>query len=138
MGAQANDSGWPTFSGRYVEYPRFRKEWWAYRQTYHGHVRDKLVCRSLKERSFASGVRMLVNNIANLREAWNTLDTCFDRPEKYIAEALDPVIKFRSYKAFDNSTIREFYSLLRAAMTGARKAGLLSRLINDQRNYPAS
>jgi hypothetical protein len=31
MGAQANDSGWPTFSGKYVEYPRFRKEWWAYR-----------------------------------------------------------------------------------------------------------
>ncbi len=21
MGAQANDSGWPTFSGKYVEYP---------------------------------------------------------------------------------------------------------------------
>ncbi len=38
----------------YVEYPRFRKEWWAYRQTYHGHVRDELVCRSLKEKSLAS------------------------------------------------------------------------------------
>jgi hypothetical protein len=33
MNAQANDSRWPTFSGKYVEYPRFRKEWWAYRQT---------------------------------------------------------------------------------------------------------
>ncbi len=58
MNAQANDSGWPTFSGKFVEYPRFRKEWWAYRQTYHGHVRDKLVCRSLKERSLASHVRL--------------------------------------------------------------------------------
>ncbi len=25
-GAQANDNGWPVFNGRYVEYPRFRKE----------------------------------------------------------------------------------------------------------------
>jgi hypothetical protein len=66
MGAQANDRGWPPFSGKYVEYPRFRKEWWAYRQTYHGHVRDELVCRSLKEKSLASGVRMLVNDIDNL------------------------------------------------------------------------
>ncbi len=132
MGAQANDSGWPTFSGKNVEYPRFRKEWWAYRQTYHGHVRDELVCRSLKEKCLASGVRVLMNDIDDLREAWNTLDTCFDRPEKYISEALDPVIKFRSYKAFDNSVIREFHSLLRAAMMGARKAGLLSRLINDE------
>jgi hypothetical protein len=90
MNAQANDSGWPTFSGKYVEYPRFRKEWWAYRQTYHGHMRDELVCRSLKERSLASHIRLLVNDIDDLREAWNTLDTCFDRPEKYISEALDP------------------------------------------------
>ncbi len=73
-----------------------------------------------------------MNYIDDLREVWNTLDTCFDRPEKYISEALDPVIKFRSYKAFDNGAIREFYSILRAAMMGARKAGLLSRLINDQ------
>ncbi len=132
MNAQANDSGWPTFSGKYVEYPRFRKEWWAYRQTYHGHVQDELVCRSLKEPSLASHVRLLVNDIDDLREAWNTLDTCFDRPEKYISEALDPVVKFRSYKAFDNGAIREFYSILRAAMMGARKAGLLGCLINDQ------
>jgi hypothetical protein len=132
MGAQANVSGWPTFNGKYVKYPRFRKEWWAYRQTYHGHVRDELVCRSLKERSLASSVKILVNDIDDLREAWNTLDTCFDRPEKYIAEALEPVVKFRSYKMFDNGAIREFYSLLRAAMMGARKAGLLHRLVNDQ------
>jgi hypothetical protein len=132
MNAQANDSGWPTFSGKYVEYPRFRKEWWAYRQTYHGHVRDELVCRSLKERSLASHVRLLVNDIDDLREAWNTLDTCFDRPEKYISQALDPVVKFRSYKAFDNGAIQEFYSILRAGMMGARKAGLLGRLVNDQ------
>jgi hypothetical protein len=132
MNAQANDSGWPTFSGKYVEYPRFRKEWWAYRQTYHGHVRDELVCRSLKERSLASHVRLLVNDIDDLRKAWNTLDTCFDRPEKYISEALDPVVRFRSYKAFDSGAICEFYSILRAAMMGERKAGLLGRLINDQ------
>jgi hypothetical protein len=132
MGAQANDSGWPTFSGKYAEYPRFRKEWWAYRQTYHGHVRDELVCRSLKERSLASSVKILVNYIEDLREVWDTLDSCFDRPEKYIAEALEPVVRFRSYKIFDNDAIRELYSLLRAAMMGARKAGLLHRLINDQ------
>jgi hypothetical protein len=90
------------------------------------------VCRSLKERSLASSIKILVNDIEDLREAWNTLDMCFDRPEKYIAEALEPIVKFKSYKMFDNGAIREFYSLLRAAMMGARKAGLLHQLINDQ------
>jgi hypothetical protein len=66
--AQANGGGWPTFSSKYVEYPRFRKEWWAYRHTYHGHIRDELVCRSLKEKSLASSVKILVNDIEDLRE----------------------------------------------------------------------
>jgi hypothetical protein len=28
--AQANDGRLPVFNGKYVEYPQFRKEWWAY------------------------------------------------------------------------------------------------------------
>ncbi len=132
MTAQANDDGWPTFSGKYVEFPRFRKEWWAYRQTYHGHVRDELVCRILKEKSLVGDARMMVRDIDDLREVWETLNKCFDRPGKYISEALEPILKFRAYKPFDSKAVREFYSLLRAAMMGARKAGMLERLINDQ------
>jgi hypothetical protein len=90
------------------------------------------VCRSLKEKSLASSVMILVNDIEDLREALGMLDTCFDWPEKYITEALEPITKFKGYKAFDSSAVREFYSLLRAAMMGARKVGLLHRLINDQ------
>jgi hypothetical protein len=115
-----------------VEYPRFRKEWWAYRQTYHGHVKDELACHSLKERSLASSIWILVNDIEDLQEAWDTLDTCFGRPERYILEVLEPIIKFKGYKAFDNGAVREFYSLLQSAMMGARKAGLLHRLISNQ------
>jgi hypothetical protein len=132
MNSQANDNGWPTFSGKFVEYPRFRKKWWAYRQTYHGHVRDELVCRSLKEKSLTGHARQAVNDIDDLGEVWDTLDTCYDRPDRYISEALDPVVKFRAYKLFDSGAVREFYSLLRAAMMGARKAGMLGRLINYQ------
>ncbi len=79
-----------------MEYPRFRKELWAYRQTYNGHMRDELVCQSLKEKSLANSVRVLVNDIEDLQEAWDTLDTCFDRPERYILEALEPITKFQT------------------------------------------
>ncbi len=72
-----------------------------------------------------------MNDIEDLREAWGTLDSCFDWLEKYITEALDPIVRFRGYKVFDNSAVREFYSLLRAAMMGAKKAGLLHWLVND-------
>jgi hypothetical protein len=53
-------------------------------------------------------------------------------PKNTLRRPWNPIVKFKSYKMFDNGAIREFYSLLRAAMMGARKAGLLHRLINDQ------
>jgi hypothetical protein len=70
--------------------------------------------------------------VEDLNEVWDTLDTSYDRLEKYITEALDPIVKFRKYKAYKHGTIREFYSLLRAATIGARRARLLHRLINSQ------
>jgi hypothetical protein len=95
-------------------------------------IRDELVCRALKEKSLAGSAWAIVHEIEELQEVWDTLDTCLDRPEKYIAEALDPIIKFRKYRVFENWAIREFYSLLWAAILGTRKPGLLHHLINDQ------
>ncbi len=47
-------------------------------------------------------------------------------------QALDPVIKIMKYKAYEHADIREFYSLMRTTLIGARKAQLLLRLINNQ------
>jgi hypothetical protein len=63
---------------------------------------------------------------------WETLDTCYERPSKYAEEALKPIVDFRRYKAFDSTAVREFYSLVRAAIRGARKIGRIELLLNDQ------
>jgi hypothetical protein len=47
-------------------------------------------------------------------------------------EVLRPVVEFRRYKVADSAAVREFYSLLRAAIKGAKGLGRLSLLINDQ------
>ncbi len=52
----------------------------------------------------------MVGDIEDLDKVFDTLDTCDNRPEKYIAEALEPVIKFKKYKAYEHAAIREFYS----------------------------
>jgi hypothetical protein len=41
-------------------------------------------------------------------------------------------VDFRRYKTTDNAAVREFYSLLRAAIKGAKGIGRLSLFINDQ------
>jgi hypothetical protein len=104
----------------------------GHRRTYHRHVQDELVCQALKEKSLTGSARAMVNDIEELQGVWDTLDTCFDQRKKHIAEALDPIVKLRKYRSFENGAMREFYSLLRSAMLGARKADLLHRLINDQ------
>ncbi len=129
---QANDSGWPTFDGRYVSYPRFKKEWRAYRLTYHSAVSDDLAARTLRDKCLQGDALQMVSHLDDLYEMWETLNTCYERPDKYAEEALKPVVDFRRYKDVDSLAVREFYSLVRAAIKGARKIGRIELLINDQ------
>jgi hypothetical protein len=62
---------------------------------------------------------------------WSNLSLCYERPEKYLAEALQQITDFRRYKMSDTAN-REFYSLLRVAIKGARTVGHLKLLINEQ------
>ncbi len=63
----------------------------------------------------------MADSVEDLQEIWETLDTCFDRPEKHIAEARDPIVKFRKYRAFDNGAVREFYSRFRGYGNSVRR-----------------
>ncbi len=129
---RANDSGWPTFDGRFVSYPRFKREWGAYRQTYHSAVSDDLAARTLRDKCLQGDALQMVNHLDNLREMWEMLDTCYERPDKYAEEALKPIVDFRRYKVVDSAAVREFYSLVRAAIKGARRIGRVELLVNDQ------
>ncbi len=129
---RANDSGWPVFDGRYASYPRFKKEWVAYRETYHSIVNDDLAAKTLREKCVKGKAHKMISHLEELREIWDTLDTCYQRPEKYMEEALKPILEFRKYRVFDSSAVREVYSILRAAIKGAKSIRRLDLLINDQ------
>jgi hypothetical protein len=47
---KANNVGWPTFYRKFVNYPKFRGEWKAYRQTYHPFLGNHLVANTLREK----------------------------------------------------------------------------------------
>jgi hypothetical protein len=129
---QANNSGWPMFVGRYASYPRFKKEWRAYRETYHSAVNNDLAARALRDKCLKGDALQMVSHLDDLREMWETLDTCYKRPEKYMEEALRPIVDFRRFKVADSAAVREFCSLLRAAIKGAKGIGRIGLLINDQ------
>ncbi len=51
----------------------------------------------------------LVGDVEELDIVWDMLYTCYDLPEKYIVEALEPVMKFMKFKVlkpdtFENSS----------------------------------
>jgi hypothetical protein len=80
---------------------------------YSDHVQDELVCGNRKKKCLGSNVRALVGEVKELDELWDTLDTCYDWLKKYIAKAVESVIRFSKYKVFEHTAIREFYFLLR-------------------------
>ncbi len=129
---KTNDSGWSTLDGRYASYPRFKKEWRAYRETYHSAVNNDLAAKALRDKCIQGDALWMVSHLDDLQEIWETLDTCFERPEKYVEEVLRPVVEFRRYKVADSAAVREFYSLLRATIKGAKGIGRLGLLVNDQ------
>jgi hypothetical protein len=43
-------SGQPYIDGKFINYPRFKKEWIAYRETYHAIVSDDLAAKNLGEK----------------------------------------------------------------------------------------
>ncbi len=73
---RANDSSWAVFDGRYASYPRFKKEWVAYRETYHSIVNDDLTAKTLRKKCMKGDAHKMVGHLEDLREIWDTLDTC--------------------------------------------------------------
>ncbi len=55
---------------------------------------NELVCRTFKEKCLAASVKVPVGDMEELDEVSEILDTCYNRLEKYIAEALELIIKF--------------------------------------------
>jgi hypothetical protein len=52
----------------------------------------------------------LVGDVEELDIVWDKLDTCYDQLEKYIAEALEPVMKFMKYKVFKHELLKILHS----------------------------
>ncbi len=108
---KANDSGWPTFDGRYASYPRFKREWIAYRETYYSVVNNDLAAKALRDKCIKGDALRMVSHLDDLQEIWETLDTCFERPEKYMNEVLRPIVEFKKYSIGSRTALQSGNSI---------------------------
>jgi hypothetical protein len=61
------------------------------------------------------------------------MDTCYKRPEKYITEALKPVVELRKYKVANiQYSCQRFLLIAERGLSGAKAVGHLKMLINEQ------
>jgi hypothetical protein len=95
-------------------------------------VNNDLAARALRDKCLKGDALQMVSHLDDLQEIWETLNTCYERPDKYMEETLWPIVDFWRYKIADSAAVREFYSLLRAAIKGAKGIGRIGLLINDQ------
>jgi hypothetical protein len=73
---------------------------------------DDLAAKTLREKCVKGNAWNMVGHLEDLKEILDTLDTCYERPKKYMDEALKPILEFRKYKVYDKNTVREFYLIL--------------------------
>jgi hypothetical protein len=60
--------------------------------------------KTLREKCVKGDTHKMVGPLEDLREMWDTLDTCYERPEKYMEVALKPILEFRRYRMFENGS----------------------------------
>jgi hypothetical protein len=95
---KANDVGWPSFDGRFVNYTKFKREWRACQQTFHAMMGNDLAAKTLREKCVSRDVQKMIGNLEDLAKIWDTLDMYYKRPENYMAKALKPIVEFRRYR----------------------------------------
>ncbi len=85
------------FLMKFCQLPTVQEGMAAYRQTYHAMVSNNLAAKTLREKCVSED---LMKMIGHLEEIWETLDIWYKRPEKYMAEALKPILEFRRVQNF--------------------------------------
>lgn len=68
-------------------------------------VGTDLVTKILREKCVSGDAHRMIGNVEDLVEIWDTLNTCYQRSEQYMAEALKPIIEFKSYRVSDSGTL---------------------------------
>ncbi len=91
-------------------------------------MRENLVTKNLREKCMNQQVKKMTENIKSFSEIWQTMDTYYERPDKYIAEALKPLV-ISEHEVADIAVVRDFFLLLRVAIFEAKAVGL-KKLIN--------
>jgi hypothetical protein len=56
--------------------------------TYHTVVSDDLAAKTLREKCVSGDAVKMIGYMEDLVEIWETLNTCYERPEKYMDKAL--------------------------------------------------
>ncbi len=79
-------------------------------------------------RKKCTNAKFMLGNIEDLHKIWSPVDVCYKRP----AEGLLSIVNFRRYRTFDNVAVKEFDSLLRDTIEGAKSVSLLKMLVSKQ------
>ncbi len=90
------------------------------------------MAKTLREKCVNKEVERMIGNIEDLYEMWSIMDTCCERPENSKFEAIQPIVELKKCKMSKSTTIREFYSVLRAAFKLAKVVGHLELLGSKQ------
>jgi len=131
QGQTGKNSGYPYFDGTLKDYPKFRRRWHTFQDTYHKATPQRELVNLFRENCLEKKVADRLRCEETMAGCWRVLDPFYSRPTQYAQDLMSEITATRKIQYSEYERLFEYYALIRGNITEARKANLEETLLTQ-------
>ena len=131
QGQTGKNSRYPYFDGTLKDYPKFRRRWHTFQDTYHKATPQRKLVNLFRENCLEKKVADRLRCEETMAGCWRVLDPFYSRPTQYAQDLMSEITATRKIQYSEYERLFEYYALIRGNITEARKANLEETLLTQ-------
>jgi hypothetical protein len=129
QGQTDKNSGYPYFDGTLKEYPKFCRRWHIFQNLYHSTTPERELVNLFRENCLEKKVASPLRCEETMAGCWRVLDPFYSRPTQFAQDLMAEITATKKIQFAEYEKLLEYYALLRANITEAKKANLMEALL---------
>ncbi len=131
QGQTGKNSGYPYFDGALKGYPKFRRRWHTLQNLYHNSTPQRELVNLFRENCLEKKVADRLRCEETMAGCWRVLDPFYSRPTQFAQDLMAEITATKRIQFSEYEKLFEYYALLRANITEAKKANLMGALLTQ-------
>jgi len=131
QGQTGKNSGYPYFDGTLKEYPKFCRRWHNFQNLYHNATPQRELVNLFRENCLEKKVADRLRCEETMAGCWRVLDPFYSRPTQFEQDLMSEITATKRIQFSEYEKLFEYYALLRANITEAKKANLMEALLTQ-------